>query len=164
MPAQARAGVEAAFETGRRLEEYVERADASAETEATLRLAADSWRLIAAHLGGGSADQPWKQLSWRCRAGRRPANAREFVRLRRAVGRSAASAVWAGARLGRLAPGSALRTYALAACWSRQRPAWAVALRTHAHHVDDLTRGLGFGDGTLEERARAAYRAIAEGF
>jgi hypothetical protein len=160
MPEAARAAVRASFAASRHLDDYVRAADARAETVAALRLAAESWRRIAEELGGGSAEAPWVQASWRCRAGHRVANAREVVRLRRAARWSTVSALRAAARLSGLSPLPAVRLHALVLEWQREHPAWTDALAPHVRYVDRLTAALGLARGPLLERAIAAHRLV----
>jgi hypothetical protein len=56
---------------------------------------------------------------------------------------------------------AALRTHALARALSESGRESADALRFHSAYVARLASRLGGSDGTLDERARAALRAVS---
>jgi hypothetical protein len=98
-------------------------------------------------------------LAERCSQGAFSDNYREVVRVLGRTGRTRVRAFVSGWRLAGLSPRAALRTHGLARALSESELARADALSFHAAYVARLTSRLGFRDGSLDERARAAWRA-----
>jgi hypothetical protein len=98
-------------------------------------------------------------LAARCSRGAFASNYREAVRMRRRAGLTRLQALASGWHLAGLSPRAALRTYALARALNESGQVPADALDFHSDYVARLTRRLGFRDGSLDERARAAWRA-----
>jgi hypothetical protein len=98
-------------------------------------------------------------LAMRCARGAWTDNYKEAVRVQQRAGRSRLEALASGLRLARLSPRAALRTHALARALNEGDLAPADAFDFHAEYVARLTWRLGFRDGSLDERVRAAWRA-----
>jgi hypothetical protein len=131
---------------------------------ATVRaLIAEAWLALSPAILGrttGNADAV-TLLATRCEKGAFVKNYREFVRMRRSASHGVLRALAGGWRVARLSPRAALRTYALARALSESAPAAPVLLDFHADYVARLTSRLGFCEGSLDQRARAALRAAA---
>ncbi len=134
------------------------------EPKAVLAIVAEAWCVLASRVLHPSASPSLDAallLAERCANGDGVANAREFVRLRRRARLPLATALATGWRFARLAPVAALRTHALACTLSESGKATADALRFHTTYVARLASRLGCSDGTLDQRARAALRAVS---
>jgi hypothetical protein len=100
-------------------------------------------------------------LSVRCARDAFYDNYREFLRLRRRARLSLVGAAAAGLRLATLSPRAALRTHALARGLVEAARVSAPALSFHADYVAALAARLGFDQGPIDARARAALRAVS---
>jgi hypothetical protein len=122
---------------------------------------AEAWLALAPQILGSSSGSPDTAtlLAERCSQGAFSDNYREVVRVLGRTGRTRVRAFVSGWRLAGLSPRAALRTHGLARALSESELARADALSFHAAYVARLTSRLGFRDGSLDERARAAWRA-----
>lgn len=131
---------------------------------AVLATVADAWWALASrllHSDTPATTGAASLLAKRCHRGESMANYREFARLRRRAGLSLAAAAIIGWRFASLAPVTALRTHALARAFSESARETTAALRFHTAYVAGLASRLGCTDGSLDERARAALRAVS---
>jgi hypothetical protein len=132
-----------------------------------LVLVADAWCELAPSIiakpEGASADTDDVPalLATRCARGALLDNYREFIRLRRRARWSLFAAATAGLRFATLSPRAVLRTHALARGLVESARAPAAALAFHADYVGAFAAHLGFDEGRLDSRARAALRAVS---
>ena len=129
---------------------------------AALDAVARAWCTLApAILGVASGSPPADLVALRCRRGAVVENYREFVRLRRRVGLSLASAVVRGWRYASLSPRSALRTHALVRGLAETARVTPVDVAFHERYVARVAWQLRARENTLDERARAALRMVS---
>lgn len=133
------------------------------EPQDALTMVAETWCALAPSILWGrdaGSHEVATLVASRCRRGARKENFREFVRLRRALGVSLSTAVVTGGRHAILSPRAALRTHALVRALVAAGTA-AESLAFHADYVTHLASHWGFEEGNLDERVRAAYRAVS---
>jgi hypothetical protein len=98
-------------------------------------------------------------VAQRCETGWRFANLREFVRMARARGMSRATGLARGLACSGSAPRATVRVHALVRGFMRR--ADPAQWRQHTTRVERITAALGILSGSLDERARQAWRAGA---
>ncbi len=138
---------------------------ASIEPREALALVAEAWLALAPSilLGAGTgARTPQALIAVRCNRGRVWANYREFVRMRTRMqmGLVRAAAV-VGWRFAGLSPRATLRTHALVRALTESKLATPHALFFHTEYVARLASSIGYVDGSVDERARAVFKAVS---
>ena len=132
------------------------------DPQTALTMVAETWCALAPSILWGrdaeAHDVP-ALVATRCRQGAWKDNFREFVRLRRAAGLPLGGALAVGWRYATLSPRAALRTHAVVRALAEA--AGNPALSFHTAYVSRLTSCFGCREGNLDERARAAYRAVS---
>ncbi len=126
------------------------------QEEPPLRRLGQAWLDVAPVVMDLPGANPAALVRSRCQEGRRIANAREFVRTAGCVGLTRAQAMKHALRCSLRSPRSVLRIHALARVLLD-----SAALAAHESCVGDVVEALGFNVGTLDERVRAAHRALS---
>jgi hypothetical protein len=131
-----------------------------AASEAT---AVEAWKRIAGERFGLAEDEWMEMIERRCHRGQHGGNFRQFVAMRRRMGRTRPKSMWEGMHLTAFAPIDALRVASLADAAGRQggREASPQSLGAYGAFIDRLTGTCGFVDGALAARARAMHRVVA---
>jgi hypothetical protein len=115
-----------------------------------------AWRDVAPTVMGMSGTDVVTLVARRCSEGRHFANAREFVRTAGCLGMTKVTAMRRAPGCSVRSPRSVLRMHALARVLLE-----GAALAAHESCADAVTGALGFNVGTLDERVRAAHRALS---
>jgi hypothetical protein len=140
--------------------------DAASRVEPAVALAmvANAWCVLAPAIlscAHSAPQAPATLLAARCNRGAWSENYREFVRLRHRARLSLPLAAATGWRFAALAPRAALRTHALVRALIESARVADHAVAFHAAYVARMASRLGFHQSTLDERARAALRAVS---
>jgi hypothetical protein len=132
--------------------------EARAETTAL-----EAWKRIAGERYGLPEEEWMEMIERRCHRGQHAGNFKQFVAMRRRMGRTRPRSMWEGMHLTTFAPVDALRVATLAAAAGGGRAVGGVVAAEGAYgaFVERLTRTCGFVDGALGARARAMHRAVA---
>jgi len=132
--------------------------EAGAETTAV-----EAWKRIAGERYGLSEEEWVEMIERRCHRSQHAGNFRQFVAMRRRMGRTRPKSMWEGMHLTGFAPVDALRVASLADAAVRERGKddSLQSLGAYGAFIDRLTGTCGFVDGPLAARARAMHRAVA---
>jgi hypothetical protein len=130
----------------------------SSEVEPPIVRACNAWRELAPHVLALPAADGATLVAARCSEGRWIENSRKNVQAARSAGRSRVQAIIGGVRCAGRSARATVRVHAIARALMRVEPAGS--MRSHLTHLDHVTAALGFRDGTLDDRARAARHAL----
>ena len=131
---------------------------AAADAEPPIVRACNAWRELAPRVLALPAADGAALVAARCAQGRWIENSRENAQAVRGAGRSRVQAIIGGVRCAQRSARATVRGHAIARALVRVEPAGS--MRSHLTHLEHVTAALGFRDGTLDDRARAARRAL----
>jgi len=136
--------------------------DREVETRAETT-ALEAWKRIAGERYGLPEEEWMEMLERRCHRGQHAGNFKQFVAMRRRMGRTRPRSMWEGMHLTMFAPVDALRVASLAeAARGGRAEGGAVPVPgAYGAFVERLTGTCGFVDGSLGARARAMHRVVA---